>query len=55
MAKIKRKYLIIISGISLLALIIGIIFNANTIVMSGLIGIFVSSLVQLFIHNKRTE
>jgi len=44
MVKIKKKYLAIIIAISLIGLITGIIFNANTIVMSALIVIFVSSL-----------
>ncbi|NMR33408.1 MULTISPECIES: hypothetical protein [Chryseobacterium] len=52
MVKIKKKYLAIIIGISLLAVITGIIFNANTIIMSALIGIFIGGLVQFFIHNK---
>jgi len=52
MIKLKRKYLAIIIGISLIGVITGIIFNANTIVMSALIGLFVGSIVQFFIHNK---
>jgi len=52
MVKIKKKYLAIIIGISLIGIITAVIFNANTIIMSALIGIFVSGLAQFFIHNK---
>jgi len=49
----NRKHLKIIAGISLLLIILGAIFKVNTLLMSAVIGIFVGSLVQIFIHNKR--
>ncbi|MCY0969281.1 hypothetical protein [Chryseobacterium wangxinyae] len=53
MIKLERKYLFIILGITLTLLIMGYTFEANTIVMSALIGLSVGALVQLFIHNNR--
>lgn len=55
MIKIERKCLIIIIGVTIALLTMGFIFEANTIVMSALIGLSAGSLVQLFIHNKRTK
>ncbi|WP_300348127.1 hypothetical protein [Chryseobacterium sp.] len=55
MIKIERKYLFIILAITLTLLIMGYIFETNSIVMSALIGLSVGSLVQLFIHNKKTK
>lgn len=56
MIKVKnQKYLKIIAGIALFLVIMGAIFNVNTYLMSAAIGIFVGSLVQLFIHNNRTN
>ncbi|MCU7617155.1 hypothetical protein NZ698_08090 [Chryseobacterium sp. PBS4-4] len=52
MIKLERKYLFIMILITVALLIMGVIFDANTIVMSALIGLTVGALVQLFIHNK---
>ncbi|SFT72742.1 hypothetical protein SAMN05421857_2779 [Chryseobacterium formosense] len=49
----NRKHLKIIAGISLLLIILGAIFNVNRFLMSATIGVFVGSLVQMFIHKKR--
>lgn len=56
MIKIKnQKYLKIIGGIALFIVIMGAIFNINTFLMSAAIGIFMGSLVQIFIHGKGTS
>ncbi|MFY1045672.1 hypothetical protein ACOOWA_03535 [Chryseobacterium sp. GP-SGM7] len=49
----NKKHIKIIAGISLFLVILGAVFNANTLLMSAVIGIFVGSLLQIFIHNKR--
>lgn len=56
MIKIRnQKYLKIIGGIALFFVIMGAIFNVKTYLMSAAIGIFVGSIVQIFIHGKRTS
>lgn len=56
MIKVKnQKYLKIIAGIALFLVIMGAIFNVKTYLMSAAIGIFVGSIVQIFIHGKTTS
>ncbi|MBW7674951.1 hypothetical protein [Chryseobacterium chendengshani] len=55
MIKIERKYLFIMSGIMLILLILGYIYDANTIAMSALIGLSAGSFIQLFVHNNRSK
>lgn len=53
MIKVKhRKHLKTLAGVSLFLIILGVFFNVNTYLMAALIGIFVVSLVQIFIHKK---
>lgn len=53
MIKVKhRKHLKTLAGVSLFLIIVGAVFNVNTYLMAALIGIFVVSLVQIFIHKK---
>ena len=56
MIKVKnQKYLKIIAGIALFLVIMGAIFNVSPFLMSASIGIFMGSLVQIFIHGKGTS
>jgi hypothetical protein len=53
MIKVKhRKHLKTLAAIALFLIILGIVFNVNNYLMAALIGIFVVSIAQIFIHKK---
>jgi len=52
---LPKKYFYIMIGITFSLLIAAFIFDANTYVTAAAIGCFVNSIVQFFIHRKRTN
>ncbi|MGI9653489.1 hypothetical protein [Chryseobacterium sp. RLHN22] len=48
----NKKHLKIIAGISFSLVVLGAIFNVNTLLMAAVIGFFAGSMIRLFIHNK---